>query len=203
MKRLMLSLVMMSLTFASGVGIDRLFWHLESNMIEKDTVNPVPLAVVETIVRQPPVDPPAPPPAPAPPILNYSSKVHAADGAYYWMGPRPKAFAEFRSLDLLTQSTPTDQPPGYMAWIYAEANNDYYNPPAVFGVITDTRLFIVFTQTSELDFEYRLEGEFVRTDFESVANKDKAVIRGTITKYRDGKKVAESSVSFRLEILGC
>ncbi len=91
MKRLMVSLVVMSITFVFGVGIDRLIWQqFESNMFAEDTVHPVPLAVVETKVRDALLDPPpaaqTPSAAPPPIIFNYSSKTYAAEGCLFLDG---------------------------------------------------------------------------------------------------------------------
>lgn len=207
MKHLMLTLGVMFVTFGLGVGIDRLIWRcFPSNTFAEDKVNPVPLPVVETSARLPPVNPPLPeqtPSGPSAPILNYSSKEFDLDGVYYWLGPQPKEFEDFRSLELLATTAPPGHPLGYMAWLYAVANDDHNNHPASFGLITDKRVFIILSQTSELNFEYHFEGEFVRKDFEAVAGKDKPVLRGTLTKYRDGRKVAKTTVSFRFEFMGC
>ena len=205
MKRLTISLVMMLLTFAFGVGIDRLLWSFfGSKASVENVVNPVPLPIVETIARQAPVDPkltaaPARPPI----IFNYSSMTYHADGAYFWLGPKPKDVAEVNMFELLSTGDTEDRQAGYMAWIATNKNDDFNNHSASFGLVTDKRLFITFSQTPESDFEYRLEGEFVRKDFEAVDRQNKAVIRGTLTKYKSGKKVAECDVSFRFEYMGC
>ena len=201
----LISLIVMLLTFVFGVGIDRLLWKVfESKASVEDVVNPVPLPIVETIALRAPVDPylTAAPPRP-PTIFNYGSMKYDGDGAYFWLGSKPKNFAEVNMFELLSTGNLEDQQAGYMAWISTNDNDDYDNHPASFGVITDKRLFITFSQTPKSDFEYRFEGEFVRKDFEAVDGQNKAVIRGTLTKYKGGKKVAESAVSFRFEYLGC
>ncbi len=104
--------------------------------------------------------------------------------------------------ELLSTGTEGQQV-GYMAWIATNKNDDFSNHPASFGVITDKRLFFTFSLTPKSDFEYRLEGDFVRTDFEAMDGKDKVVVRGTLTKYKRGKRIAETNVSFRFEYMGC
>ena len=200
MKRLMLSFGVVLVTFAFGVGIDRLIWHsFTSNMSPEDTVNPVPLAVVETAARLAPIPPATPPPV----VFDYTPKHFNPDGAYYWMGPQPKGFEEFSVLELLKTGEHGDESSGYMAWLSTGATDNFSNHPAIFGLVAEKRVFLILSATPTSAFEYRFDGEFVRTDFEAVDNEDITVLKGTITKMKNGQTVAEASVRFRFAYMGC
>lgn len=203
MKHLILTLGTMFLTFGIGVGIDRLIWQ-RSEVNTSTEAQLVDLEVVKAKVGPAVMDPPVAANAPLPPIIfNYAKESFVPDGAYYWMGRRPREFADFTTFELfVTMSIPWDEPTGYAASIYTNVN-DPHHQPAIFGVVTDKRVFFIVAQTSESDFEYHFDGEFVRKDFESVVNKDKAVLRGVLTKYRNGKVIAEAKASFRFAYMGC
>lgn len=69
-------------------------------------------------------------------------------------------------------------------------------------LITEKRLFFFVSQRSDIDFEYRFEGEFLANPAR-LTDTRKAAVRGTLTKMRDGHRVAESVVSFEVQYLGC
>lgn len=199
MKRLLLSLGVMLITFACGVGIDRLIWHsFTSNIGPEDTVNPVPLAVVETAARLPPI----PPPTPREVVFDYTPKHFYPDGLYYWIGPKPKEFEEFSVLELLKLGASEDESSGYRAWLSTGVNNNFSHHPAILGLVSEKRVFLILSATPTSDFEYRFDGEFVRTDFDAVDDKD-TVLKGTITKIRNGHTVAQTAVRFRYLYIGC
>jgi hypothetical protein len=59
---------------------------------------------------------------------------------------------------------------------------------------------VVVTRQSADGIEYRFDGEFLHRDLSAVANKENTpVLRGTLTKIKNGQKVAEAKVSFWLE----
>jgi hypothetical protein len=82
-------------------------------------------------------------------------------------------------------------------------NESWNQYNANFALVTERKLFFVTSKGTESEFEYRFDGEFVKTDFEEFADKNIEVLRGTLTKTKDGRKIAEHTVSFRMEHLGC
>jgi hypothetical protein len=58
------------------------------------------------------------------------------------------------------------------------------------------------SQRLDTHFEYRFEGEFLGNPAR-LTDTGKAAVRGTLTKMRDGHKVAERVVSFDVRYLGC
>jgi hypothetical protein len=69
---------------------------------------------------------------------------------------------------------------------------------------TERLLYFTTKPSEEHGFEYRFEGEFLVKDFDTVAGKNKAAVRGKLTKFRNGRKLAEQTLTFRVEYLeGC
>ena len=208
MKRVILRVVAMLLTFALGVTFSWLILRREVN----DTRPPCKVEVVspealinriESIASITPVATvPAPAPTPRPHfILDYDPEMFNPYGIYYIMGPKPKEFANFDSFELVLIGLEDD--PGYISVF---ANSDNYNSnstSAVFAFVTERRLVFATAPTVNSKVEYRFEGEFLRTDFDAVAGKNKAVLRGTLTRSKNGRKLAESTVTFRMEHHGC
>lgn len=205
MKRVILRVVAMLLTFALGVAVD---WLILRRAV-KETPPPCkvevvsPEAVVQQIASMAPVAPVAPLPAATPDpnfILDYDPDTFNPYGIYYIMGPKPKEFASFQSLELGLFGHSNEQ-----GRISIDTQGDYYSDSvsAVFGLITKDRLFFVTSETPELGVEYRFEGEFIRTDFHVVAGKNTAVLRGVLTRSKNGRTLVKRTVSFRYERLGC
>lgn len=92
----------------------------------------------------------------------------------------------------------------YVGGFYTRTGEDQFDSaPARFGLVTERQLFFASDRLRETDFEYRFDGEFLRTDFDAVAGKNKAVLRGTLTKMKNGRTVAQHVFTFRMEYLGC
>ncbi len=78
-----------------------------------------------------------------------------------------------------------------------------YSDYAISGLLTKERLTFVATPVSEEDFEYSFDGYFLRAGVLWNAGKNRAVLRGKLSKSRRGVKTAESEIRFRVEYLGC
>jgi hypothetical protein len=208
MKRMMLRIVVLLLTFSVGVAAYGLI--LRRAVTEAPTpckvevVSPEALVQrIESIAKITPIAPTAPLPAPTPKphyILDYDPETFNPYGAYYIIGPKPKDFAKFESIDLGLYGDNTE--PGYIR-IYTQGNGYSDDALAVFALVTKERLVFATSQTLESGVEYRFEGEFLRTKFSSVAGKNTPVLRGVLTRSKDGRTLAEATVSFRFEHLGC
>jgi hypothetical protein len=75
--------------------------------------------------------------------------------------------------------------------------------PANFALVTERYLYFTTEPSKEQGFQYRFEGEFLVKNFASLDGKHKAVVRGTLTKSRNGRTLAEQTVTFRMEYMGC
>jgi hypothetical protein len=200
MRHLILRIVVMMIAFGAGLGIDRL--------ISKPNVVPTPqVQNCEPVALQPVAETVAPPP-PTPvavetpnAVFDFNPDKFLPDGAYTMIEPAPKEFKQFSAF-LLEWTATTEGRSGYI-WTTTTSNDSYDCQLAVFGLVTTKRVFWVSTQMFDGEFEYRFDGEFLRTDFETVANTNKPVVRGTLTKTKNGRKVAESVVSFSLEYDRC
>ena len=197
MKRRVINVACMLVTFASGVLIDLPLRQPQS----EPEINKVPLPRVETISLPPPIDPIATTPFSAPKpqfILDYDHEKFSPWAVFLIMGPTPKAFAEVDSIEsgLLGANG------GYLSVNTLTKDDKYDFAEATFALVTERRFFFATAKTSS-GFKYRFDGEFLRTDFESVAGKQKAVLRGTLTKMKNGRTVAQHTFSFRMEHLGC
>lgn len=212
MKRVILRVVAMLLTFALGVIafnwlILRREVHDTRPQCKVEVVSHEALVQrIESIASSVPVAPLASVPAPAATpkphfILDYDPEMFNPYGTYYIMGPRPKEFAGFDSFEVVLIGLEDD--PGYISVF---TNNEKYNSDntsAVFAFVTERRLVFATAPTVNSKVEYRFEGEFLRTDFDAVAGTNKAVLRGTLTRSKNGRKLAESTVTFRMEHHGC
>ena len=208
MKRVILRVVVMLLTFALGVAFNWFILRGEVN----DTSPPCkvevvsPEAVIQRIESMASMAPVATVPAPAATpkphvILDYDPETFNPYGMYYIMGPKPKEFAGFDSFEVVLVGLEND--PGYISVF---TNSDKYNSDstsAVFAFVTERRLVFATAPTVNSKVEYRFEGEFLRTDFDAVDGQNKAVLRGTLTRSKNGRKLAESTVTFRMEHHGC
>ena len=206
MRRVILWIAAILITFAIGVGADRLWWHFLTAPPQPVTPGPVAFDVdIPQREAVPAYVPPPPPPAPPPPkpnlILDYDSLSLSVDAAFYPIGPKPKEFADFDSLEVILNPGSVDYP-GEISVFTFEGNNPY-KAEATFGLVTERRLFFATSKSQKGDFEYRFDGEFLRTDFDAVAGKNKAVLRGTLTRMMNGRTVTQHEFTFRMEYMGC
>lgn len=199
MKRLVLHVALMLVTFAFGVGLDRLLTqpHVEPlpPLVLVDTPRPEPQRELVAAVA------PAPAATPNEIILDYDVEEFNPFGAYEIIGPKPKSFAKFQGIELGVSGN--EDYPGYISVYNVESYKEYDGASATFALVTKERVFFVTGKTAMSDIEYRFDGKFLRTDFDSVAGKSKAVLRGTLTKTRNGRKLAEHTFNFRMYHLGC
>ena len=205
MRRFILWIAAILITFAIGVGADRLWWHFFTVPPAPTRVEPVAAADIAFPQREVVYLPPAPPPPPSPPkrnlILDYDSKKLSVWAIFHIMGPQSKEFSDIDSIEAELNPESEDYP-GSIA-VYTQTRDQYETAYATFGLVTDQRLFFATEKLGKGDFSYRFDGKFVRTDFDVVAGKDKAVLRGTLTKMKNGRTIAEQEFTFRMEYMGC
>lgn len=204
MRRFILWIAAISITFAIGVGADRLWWYFLA--APPPTPEAAPLAVDiqpqrEIVYVPAPALPPPPPPLPNL-ILDYDSEEFSMGASFYIMGSKPKEFADFDSIEALLTPPHTDGDNASIR-VYTRRGDQFDSARVRFGLVTERQFFFATDSLREAAFEYRFDGEFLRTDFDAVAGKNKAVLRGTLTKMKNGRAVAQHEFTFRMEYLGC
>ena len=181
MKRLILRLMVAIVAFGFGLLTYRVF-------IARQPDEPLKVQEpeVKVEVRYVYVPAPTPSPEPAPAFHDYDVEKFDPSGIYRIVGPTPKILDDFSLLELW-------RPAG--ASIHSRGKNQ----KAIFALVTQRRVFIVTDTGIEGDFGYRFDGQFLYKNLEAFAGKRKPVLRGILTKTKNGKAVAESLVSFWLE----
>lgn len=205
MKRMILRVGVMLLTFVLGVIAYQLIIERVSNnasLISKHEA-------VSTAAPAPPVVPVVPVATPLPAampkphiILDYDPEMFNPYGMYYLMDPKPKEFAKVEGISLGVFGS-GDNDESYIAVNTRNEYENYFDSPAVFALVTGRRVILATSDTPGSGVEYRFEGEFLRTDFNAVAGKNTPVLRGVLTRSQNGKTLAERTVTFRFEHLGC
>lgn len=205
MKRLILNLVTMLVTFALSIGIHRLISERQVHDFPPPKVEAVSLApfetsreLVETVEPVPPVPDATPTPIL---VLDYDREKFSPWGYFFIMGRKPKEFADIDGLEVALH--PGENSDGSISVHTCSSGVDRDWALANFALVTQQRLFFATSQMRNSEVEYRFDGKFIRTDFDAVVGKNIAVLRGTLTKTKNGRKIAEHTFSFRMEHLGC
>jgi hypothetical protein len=204
MKQMILRVVVMLLTFALGVAVYGLILQRAANKASAplcvQAVNPAPVApVVPAAVVAPPVPVATPKPYF---IQDYDPDTFYPYGMYYLMDPKPKGFENLDGFEL-GQNGYADEVPAYIAVIKRYPDNTTGSASGVFGLVTKRRLVFATEKTVDTRVEYRFEGEFLRTDFDAVTDTHTAVLRGVLTRSKDGRTLVEHTVRFRFVYMGC
>ena len=136
-------------------------------------------------------------------VLDYDLDKYARYGELHILGSAPEGFEDFYFIALSLGAGGHVDYPGYIQ-VYTGSDDNWDSAAATFALVTDRLLYFTTEPSEEHGFEYRFEGEFLVKDFESVAGKNKAAVRGKLTKFRNGRKLAEQTLTFRMEYLeGC
>lgn len=204
MKRRILYIATMLLTFSLGFGIHSFISHYQVQ-------HPAPVETirVDTFPFQVPLVAPAPPiPAVSADtqqpilILDYDPEEFTPWAVFRVMGNKPKEFADIDSIELGLYRD-LEKQGGYMSLVTCDTGANCDSAGGTFALVSKQRLFLATGQMANTEFEYWFDGRFLRTDFEAIEGKGVAVLRGTLTKTKDGRKVAEHTFNFRMEHLGC
>jgi hypothetical protein len=192
MRRLLVHVVLMLITFGLGLGVDWLFPQSPVNQ-------PQPQVVVPAVVEAQPATPVSLAAPAQHLIFDYDPSRFTPDGVYFINGPTPLEFREFNAFDL-SWSEFEGQTSGYVG-LQTYSDNIYGGQPAIFALVTERRLFFA-TSRDENGIEYRFDGEFV-ADPKSHIDTNVTVLSGMLTKSRNGRRIAERQFNFRLEFIGC
>lgn len=207
MKRIILGVAALLITFAMGVGVE---WFVSTRLrTSTPSIEPVVedfKSVVKPVIPGVPAITPAATLPPLPErkiILGYDDQAFYPNGTYSILGSTPKEFSEFFSFETDYSEYVNDRPVGYISVNTKAGGGSFDSHSAVFGLVTERRVVFITSPDPKTEFEYLFDGNFIRSDFDVVANEDKAVVRGTLTKMKHGQKIAERTLSFRLARHGC
>jgi len=202
MRRVILWIVAISITFAIGTGFDSLLRYL--SVKESPAVAQLEAAPFKIDVPEVEKTPPVPEPAPAPNlILDYDHEKFTPMGTLHIIGPAPKGFGDFDFIELDVPVGDDVDYHGYIA-VYSRSNQEHFETaPANFALVTERTLYFTTSPSENSGFEYRFEGQFLLKNLDSVGNTNKAAVRGILTKSKDGRTIAEHTITFRLEFDGC
>ena len=195
MRSVLLCLLTPLLTFSLGVGFDRVISSPPMPVIPVSCPQVPPVFV--PLSKKARIEMPIPPVPTTTLILDNPTKI-MGDMGFGIIGPKPRGFPyfDFIELTLSVEGLPDS------VSVYESTSDTIYQYDANFALITNRKLFFVTSQTDS-GFEYRFDGEFVRTDFEKISNKNKVALRGTLTKTKDGQTVAESFVNLDMGYMSC
>lgn len=134
-------------------------------------------------------------------VLDYDPKEFHPRGDYFILGKKPKDFREFKTFELAVDQMSGSATGSAILETYSDGmhNSDY----TVAGSLTKKQLNFIATPGFEEDFEYRFNGYFLKGGRVSDAGKNQAVVRGKLIKLKNGVKIAECKIRFRVEYLGC
>jgi len=200
MRCVILWIVTILITFAIGTGFDSLWRYLAAK--ESPAAAKLEAAPAEVTAPVAVTTAPAPAPAPAPNlILDYNREKIDHYGALYIMGPAPEGFRDFECIALGLSGMHDDEDSDYIV-VYGDNGTDEWTP-ANFALVTERYLYFTTEPSKEQGFQYRFEGEFLVKDFRPVEGKNRAVVRGKLTKSKNGRTLAEQTVTLRMQYMGC
>lgn len=132
-------------------------------------------------------------------VFDYDPTEFNPRGDYFILGPKPKEFSEFDCLEIAVDE---DKISGQVS-ISTKVESEYDVNYEITGLVTRQRIYIVAKPWSEENVGYHFEGEFLRQGEVWRAGKSEAVLKGRLSKTKDGQTIAEAEVEFRIEYLGC
>jgi len=132
-------------------------------------------------------------------VFDYDPAEFNPRGDYYIVGRKPKEFSEFDCLEIAVD----EQKISGQVLFSTYADGQYDGVYATSGLVTRQRISIVAKPLYEEGVGYRFGGEFLRQGELWRAGKSQTVLKGRLSKVKDGQTIAEAEVKFRIEYLGC
>jgi hypothetical protein len=195
---LIVRLTIFLFAFSWGVLLTNIFSPSLSVTVPTEVkAEPVAVPVVDTRTEPAPVVNTTPSPMI---ILDYPDKF-SPDGSYVLLGKKPKQFSDFEYLYIETYIGKDGSWTG-AAIVGSHAEQEYAYQSVVFLLATEKRLVLV-TEPNALGIAYRFDGEFLRSGMVGNSGESKAVLKGRLTKSQNGRRIAESVVTFRIERHSC
>lgn len=133
-------------------------------------------------------------------LLDYNLAKFDPTGTYFPLKPLPKEFADVEHFDLTVNQV--DGEVWGSGFVQTQIDRKYDFPAAEFMLLTERRVFFVTSERKDNGFAYRFEGEFLANPAAQM-DSGRAVVRGTLSKTKNGRTVAECKASFEVKYLGC
>lgn len=204
MRRILIGIAALLITFATGTGADsfrRYLFTPEPVTVEKDEPA-TPVVAAPVIVTPAPVTPPATKPETRPNlILDYNLEKFDHYGTLNIMGPKPEGFQDFECIALGLPGIHESE--GFESISIGTNGTSYETIQANFALVTEKYLYFTTEPGPERGYQYRFEGEFLVKNFGPVMGKNIGAVRGTLTKSRNGRTLAEHTVTFWVDYMGC
>lgn len=198
MKRLLIHLLVSTLTFTVGISGHSIFKRERVVQIPK----PPMVKPMARPVREAPTPVKANTSTAASKIVwDYDVDRFNPRGDYSILGPKPKQFREFEGVELSVYPD-SGKPVGDVS-IEIVVNQTYEGQYAVSGLVTEHGLSFSTISVTDSQCDYAFDGYFLRTGVLSSARKHEAVLEGQLTKSKNGVRLAAAKVRFRVEYLGC
>jgi hypothetical protein len=196
MKNLVVRALAVALAFLSGIGVSRL------SSSEAPTVRKSPIVEIYGMLVPPTsllpattVNTQAEPLS----IFDFDITEFNPNGTYLPIGESPKAFKNFAGIYIETNETNSGELVRYINITTAERDDEIER----FTLVTRKQLLFT-TQPTVQGIAYRFVGEFLRSgDVSNARRSGVAVLRGKLTKTRNGQRIAESEMSFKIEVFNC
>jgi hypothetical protein len=134
-------------------------------------------------------------------VWDYDVDQFNPRGVYYLLGPKPRAFPEFDSLELAVY--PNDLKAEGQVTIQIVVNHTYESQDAASGLVSEHGLSFSTVSITDTQCDYTFDGYFLRTGELFKAGQNEAVLEGQLTKSKNGVRLAVAKVRFRVEYLGC
>jgi len=201
MKRIILRLILAAVTFAFGVAIDRgvNFRQPVAPLTSRQPTAPqahndeaagdIPVRFLYPLEARQPTG-----------LLDYNLAKFEPTGSYFPLTTLPKEFAEVGFFDITVSHV--DGESWGTAYVETERGKAHDFRSAEFLLITERRVFFVTAAHEDNGFAYRFEGNFLANPA-SEMDSGRAVVKGTLSKTKNGRTVAECKVSFEVKYLGC
>ena len=201
MKRILLHVSLMLVTFFVGLTAD---WLVTRPRVDHAPELTKTMAAPITAINLP-VFPPVPINKPTPHLIfDYDQEKYYLGGDFLLLGRPPKEFAEIKSFALWSTGNGAQSSGDLELLVHSDnpSGSMYDVEHAVFVLVTQRRLFFA-TSEGKNGFAYRFDGEFLRTNMVAVSDENIPVLRGTLTKMKNGRRVAERVMKFGLHVHGC
>lgn len=206
MKRITLQVLIGLLTFSAGVGLQTVLFSTPKTLPTPASVQAT-VPVKEVMAAVEPILP-----VPTTPVVESKSQQHLIleyddsrfnpYGTYSIIGTTPRKLSEFGAFSLDFYRTESGETAGESYFWTELPDSTYVEHQVALTFVTEKRLILVTAPTAD-NYVYRFEGEFLRGKTVSDAPAGKAVLNGTLTKSKNGKKVAEAAIKLQVEVHGC
>lgn len=195
MKRLVLCFAVAILAFVLGVLAERIFISRTSAEMPKvESCDPSRIEVRTVFVP-----PAAPPPVE---VFDFNRDSAPPTGTFY-LTKTPKGFEDIDFLHVWWWEPTAEGEIQGQGTINTQAYGGSDRQRTVVTVVTRRRVLLITESESGKGFGYRFDGEFIQSNnLHALADTGKPIIRGTLTKTKNGKKVAQSVVSLYLDVAG-